>query len=104
MLPGVQLDTKLGECIISIKRRRDCRPDGIFSVPPDIRQQFAHHAGTFVLGLHLLYLKVFQEICDHRIQRDGKNHDGDPHERGPSEKVVQRDERERDLFETSGQG
>jgi hypothetical protein len=75
------------------------------AAPPNIRQQFTHQARTLVLRLHLLDLKVFQEICDHRIQRDGKNHDGNPHERSPSEKVVQRDERERDLFETPrGQG
>lgn len=70
------------------------------AAPPNIRQQFAHQARTLVLRLHLLYLKIFQEICDHRIQWDGKDHDGNPHKRGPSEKVVQRDERERDLFET----
>ena len=39
-----------------------------YTVPPDIRQQFAHQARTLVLALHLLYLKILQEICDHRIQ------------------------------------
>lgn len=41
-----------------------------YTVPPDIRQQFAHQARTLVLALHLLYLKILQEICDHRIQWD----------------------------------
>lgn len=58
------------------------------AVPPDIRQQFTHQARTLVLALHLLDLKVLQEICDHRIQRDGKDHNRDPNECGPSEKVV----------------
>jgi len=60
-----------------------------YTVPPDIRQQFAHQARTLVLALHLLYLKVLHEICDHGIQRNGKDHDANSYERGPPEKVVQ---------------
>lgn len=79
------------------QRHHHHRTQRNITVPPDIGQQFAHQAGSFVLALHLFDLKVFQEIRDHGIQWDGKNHDGDPNERGPSEKVIQRDEREGDL-------
>jgi hypothetical protein len=41
-----------------------------YTLPLDIRQQFAHQARTLVLALHLLYLKILQEICDYRIQRN----------------------------------
>ncbi|KAI3492774.1 hypothetical protein L1887_42571 [Cichorium endivia] len=67
----------------------------------DVGEDLVHEARALVLDLHLLFAETTQVAGERGVERHADHHDGDADKRGPAEQVVQRDEGERHLEEST---